>query len=86
MTTEAAAAFVERLLSDEAFRKRVVALEDPADRLALAREEGFDLSADDNPAIARALGVEELADQELEHVVGGVGGHPDVSGAAIFVG
>lgn len=72
MTTEAADAFVERLKTDAAFRSKVAGLENPDERLALAREEGFDLSADDGPALKRALDVVELADAELEQVVGGI--------------
>ncbi|HXH98065.1 MAG TPA: Nif11-like leader peptide family RiPP precursor [Gaiellaceae bacterium] len=87
MTTEAAVAFVERLKSDEALRAKLAGLESPAERLALARAEGFDLTADDGPAVERALGPEELADKELEQVVGGIFGPPptDPSGSTIFV-
>ena len=87
MTTEAAVSFAERLKSDEAFRARLAGLESPAERLALVRAEGFDLTADDGPAVERALGLQELGDAELEHVVGGIFEPPptDVSGSAIFV-
>ena len=39
----------------------------------MARAAGYDLSAEDMPAIKSALGIEELSDEDLEKVAGGVG-------------
>jgi predicted ribosomally synthesized peptide with nif11-like leader len=57
MTAEAVAAFAERLKADEAFQSRLAGAADRAERLALAKAEGFDLSADDIGAVKEALGV-----------------------------
>lgn len=66
-------AFVERLKRDVAFQSKLVDAPTPGERLAIAREEGFDLSHDDVAAVRRALSVEELSDDDLERVAGGVG-------------
>lgn len=66
-------AFVERLKRDVAFQSRLVDAPTPSERLAIAWEEGFDLSHDDVAAVRRALSVEELSDDDLERVAGGVG-------------
>ena len=73
MTTEAATAFVERLKTDEALQSKLAAAASRAERLALAREEGFDLSAGDAGAVRQALGIEELSDDDLDKVAGGMG-------------
>jgi predicted ribosomally synthesized peptide with nif11-like leader len=72
VSSEAAVAFVERIKSDETFQTKLADAPGPAERLAIAREEGFDVSADDLGAIRRTLGVEELSDEELERVAGGM--------------
>jgi predicted ribosomally synthesized peptide with nif11-like leader len=73
MATEAATAFAERLKSDEAFQAKLAGAADRAERLALAKEAGFDLSADDIGAVKQALGIEELSDEDLARVAGGIG-------------
>ena len=73
MTEETVRAFVERLSSDEAFRNRLAAAPTPEERQEMAREAGYDLGAGDMPAIKAALGIEELSDEDLEKVAGGVG-------------
>ncbi|MDA8354976.1 MAG: Nif11-like leader peptide family RiPP precursor [Actinomycetota bacterium] len=73
MTEETVKAFVERLSSDEAFRDRLAAAPTPEERQEMAREAGYDLSAEDMPAIKSALGIEELSDEDLEKVAGGIG-------------
>jgi predicted ribosomally synthesized peptide with nif11-like leader len=73
VTTEAASAFVERLKTDEALRAKLAGADDRAERLALVRAEGFDLAADDIDAVKKALGVEELSDEDLERIAGGTG-------------
>ena len=73
MTEETVTAFVERLSSDEAFRNRLAAAPTPEERQEMAREAGYDLGAGDMPAIKAALGIEELSDDDLEKVAGGIG-------------
>jgi predicted ribosomally synthesized peptide with nif11-like leader len=73
MSNEAAAAFVERLKGDEDFQSRLADAASPAERLAIAREEGFDVSSEDVGALIRTLGIDELSDEDLEKVAGGAG-------------
>ncbi|HXH97191.1 MAG TPA: Nif11-like leader peptide family RiPP precursor [Gaiellaceae bacterium] len=71
MTAETAEAFATRLRSDRAFLAKLAAAESAEERLAVAREEGFDLGPDDVRAVQRSFGVEELSEQDLELVSGG---------------
>jgi predicted ribosomally synthesized peptide with nif11-like leader len=73
MTTEAATKFAERLKTDEALQAKLAGAADRAERLALARAEGFDLSANDIGAVKQALSIEQLTDDDLEKVAGGLG-------------
>ena len=66
MSTEQAQAFVERMKSDDAFRARVLAEEDVAARMEIIGAEGFDCSAAEIEAVSQ-----ELAESELEPVIGG---------------
>ena len=70
MSEEQAKACVEKLKSDEAFRARVMAVEDVDARMALIGAEGFDCSA------AEIGALQELADLDLSAVVGGSGSMP----------
>jgi predicted ribosomally synthesized peptide with nif11-like leader len=66
MSVEQARLFIERMKSDEAFAKRVLAIEDVAARLACIQSEGFDCSE------AEIKGVSgELSDEELDRAAGG---------------
>ena len=65
MSKEAAQAFVEKMKSDEAFRERVMAVQDVEARMALIVAEGFDCSADEIGSL------QELAELDLSGVVGG---------------
>ena len=47
MSHEAAQAFIEKRKSDEAFRARVMAVEDVAGRLELINAEGFDCTVEE---------------------------------------
>lgn len=69
MTTDGASAFDEQPRGDEASRGK-------------AAEAGYDLGEGDLPAIEASLGVEELADENLERVAGGLGngGNGDMGG------
>src|SRR5207245_11717650 len=71
MSSEAAAAFADRLMNDESFAKSLAEAETAEDRLTLARAAGFDVSANDVGAVKGALGISELADDDLERVTGG---------------
>ena len=64
--TEGSKAFLEKLKTDEAFRARVMAVEDVNARMALIGAEGFDCSAAEIEAVSQ-----ELAESELEPVIGG---------------
>jgi predicted ribosomally synthesized peptide with nif11-like leader len=66
MSQEAAAAFVERMRTDEALCARVMAVEDVAERLQLINAEGFDCSAEEIMAVSA-----ELREKELSGLVGG---------------
>jgi len=71
MSKEAAQAFVEKMKSDEAFRERVMAVEDVEARMALIRDEGFDCSA------AEIVALQAMGDAELSGVIGGGWGEPE---------
>ena len=72
MTNDAAQAFVERLSTDEAFRDQLAAAPSPEDRLRIANDAGFAVGPDDVGAIRSAAGIEELSDDDLEKVAGGM--------------
>ena len=67
MSIESARAYIERLKTDAEFRDRVAAAGDKEERTALVEAEGFVFSAEDINAVA-----EELSEDELESVVGGI--------------
>ena len=65
MSVDQAKAFIEKMKSDEAFRARVMAVEDVTERMGLINAEGFDCSAEEIGA------PQELGEAELSGVVGG---------------
>jgi len=65
MSKEATKAFVERMKTDDAFREKVLGVEDVDARIVLIAAEGFDCSAEEIGAL------QELADLDLEGVIGG---------------
>ncbi len=67
MSLEQARLFIERMKLDEAFAKRVFAIEDVAGRLACIQSEGFDCSEVEIKEVSV-----ELSDDELDSVAGGV--------------
>ncbi len=71
MSLDQARLFIERMNADEAFRKRVMAIEDVAGRLVYIRSEGFDC----NEAEIKAVLI-ELADEEFDDFARG--GQPDI--------
>jgi predicted ribosomally synthesized peptide with nif11-like leader len=66
MSLDQARLFIERMKSDEAFAKRVMAIEDVAARLVCIQSEGF---ACNEAEIKEVSG--ELTDAELDSAVGG---------------
>jgi predicted ribosomally synthesized peptide with nif11-like leader len=77
MSMESAKAFVERMKTDEDFRKKVTELKNADERMRYVKKAGFDFTKEDIE-LARA----ELSDDEVGGVVGGVNGcNPDWSGA-----
>ena len=67
MSLDQARLFIERMKSDEAFAKRVLAIEDVAGRLACIQSEGFACS---EAEIKEVSG--ELTDADLDAAAGGV--------------
>ncbi|HUC35898.1 MAG TPA: Nif11-like leader peptide family RiPP precursor [Acidimicrobiales bacterium] len=72
MSQEAAKAFAERLKTDEAFTEELAKASTPEERLRRANEAGYEVTADDIDAIRSDLGIEELSDEDLEKVAGGL--------------
>ena len=69
MSLDSAKAFIEKMKSDEAFRNRVLSIEDVAGRLALISSEGFDCTEAEIKQVSQ-----ELSDDQLEAVAGGAFG------------
>ena len=66
MSDQAAQAFIERAKGDEAFRHRVMAIDDVGQRMALIRAQGFDCTADEIQARGHPL-----SDVEMDRESGG---------------
>ena len=47
MSFEQTKAFIEKMKSDEAFRNKVMAVEDVEERIVMIKNEGFDCSAEE---------------------------------------
>jgi predicted ribosomally synthesized peptide with nif11-like leader len=65
MSVEQAKAFVEKMKADEAFRAKVMAVEDADARMALSAAEGFDCTAEEIHSL------QELRELDLNGVAGG---------------
>ena len=66
MSVEQAKAFIERMKSDEAFREKVMAIEDAAGRLACIQGEGFDCEAEEiNEAVGALAGTDRIIGGDL---------------------
>jgi predicted ribosomally synthesized peptide with nif11-like leader len=74
MTEEAIKSFVEKLSTDEEFANKLASAPTPEERLKMANDAGFAISASDADGIKAALNVEDLSDEDLEKVAGGAGG------------
>ena len=66
MSIESARAYIDRLRIDKDFANKVASFKDSGLRLAFAKDEGFDFSAED---IRLVIG--ELGEESLNDVVGG---------------
>jgi predicted ribosomally synthesized peptide with nif11-like leader len=62
---ESAKAFIEKMNTDEDFRKKVTECKDNEARKAFVLKEGYDFTADD-------LKLEELSDSELGELAAGI--------------
>ncbi len=83
MTEEAIKSFVEKLSTDETFANKLASAATPEERLKIANDAGFAVSASDLSAIKAALNVEELSDEDLEKVAGGIGSATNVITGAV---
>ena len=68
MSLDQARLFIEKMKSDQAFSKRVMAIEDVAARMACIQSEGFACNEAEIKEVAA-----ELKDAELDSAVGGIG-------------
>jgi predicted ribosomally synthesized peptide with nif11-like leader len=66
MSIESAKAYIERMKTDEDFRKKVTDCKDTEARKAFVMKEGYDFSKEDMEMVKV-----ELGDDDLEAVVGG---------------
>ena len=85
MSLEQARAFIEKMKSDEAFRNRIITIEDIDARLAAASDAGFEFTE----AELKEVQI-ELSDDQLDQAVGGEGSQfvyiksPEVGGTTQF--
>ena len=66
MSMEQAKLFIERMMKDEAFRTRIMAVDDVAERMQLVKAEGFDCASEEIKTM-----FEELSDAAVEGAAGG---------------
>ncbi|NTU52273.1 MAG: Nif11-like leader peptide family natural product precursor [Chlorobiaceae bacterium] len=55
MSVEQAKAFIEKMKTDEAFREKVMAIEDTAGRIACIRGEGFECTEEEINEVAQEV-------------------------------
>ncbi len=67
MSIESAKAFVERMKTDEDFRKEVGEKSSPEDWMKFVKENGFDFSKEEFEQVKS-----ELSEEELDRIDGGV--------------
>ena len=72
MSQEAVQAFVERVNSDEAFRNDLIEAGSNDVRLQKAQDAGFDVTAEDLADLRRQAGAEELSEDDLQKIAGGL--------------
>ena len=66
MSIESAKTYVERMKTDEEFRKKVLSIEDAGKRMKFVKMQGFDFSANEIKGV-----LAELEDSDLERGLGG---------------
>ena len=69
MSQEQLSAFFEKLEGDSSLLEKLKAAASPEDAIAIAKESGFEITADDMMKMTSES--EELSDKELESVSGG---------------
>jgi predicted ribosomally synthesized peptide with nif11-like leader len=74
MCEEAARALIDRMQRNEAFRARLELVQDPQERLALVKAEGYEVTAEELQAYGYA---EAVDDAVLRDVVGGLPFSPE---------
>jgi predicted ribosomally synthesized peptide with nif11-like leader len=74
MSEEQLKAFLEKVKGDTSLQEKLKAVADSDAVLAIAKEAGFSISADD---LKKAQSANELSDEELEGVAGGMTGRLD---------
>ncbi len=67
MSIESAKAFVERMKTDEDFRKEVGGKSSPEDQMKFVKENGFDFSKEEFGQVKS-----ELSEEDLDRIDGGV--------------
>ena len=70
MSVEQANAFIEKMKTDEAFREKVMSIEDAAGRIACIQSEGFDCTEQE---------INDEAQEGAAHVAGGVRFAPPIT-------
>jgi predicted ribosomally synthesized peptide with nif11-like leader len=73
MSTESVKSLVERVNSDEDFRRRLKDAPTPEDKYQLIVQAGFVVNRQDLEVIKSLTGLEGLSDEYLAQVVGGAG-------------
>ncbi len=71
MSEVSALQFLAQAIEDPALQKRVQQVETPEQLLAIAQEQGYDVSHEDMVAATGLFKAGELSDEDLELVVGG---------------
>jgi len=66
MSLDQARAFIEKMKSDEAFRNRIIAIEDVDARLEAASDAGFEFTEAEIKSVQS-----ELSDDDLDQAAGG---------------
>ncbi len=67
MSLESAKTFIEKMKSDEDFRKEVGEKSSPDERMKFVKQCGFDFTKEDLDSVREKL---ELTDEELEKITG----------------
>ena len=66
MSMEQAKLFIERMMKDEAFRTRIMAVDDVAQRMKIVKAEGYDCTPEEIEKRSQ-----ELSDAQMEGTAGG---------------